>query len=51
LNIVIELSSLLPKIIHTIIIFFIRCLRLESWRLHQTQIWVELREVWKRCYK
>jgi len=40
-----ERSSLRPKIIHTIIIFFIRCMRLGSPGVHQTQIWIALKKV------
>jgi len=42
-----ELSNMLPKIIHTINIYFIRCLRLGSRGVHQIQIWVVLKKVWE----
>jgi len=42
-----ELYSLLPKIINTIIVFFIRCLRLGSRGVHQTQVWIAPEKVWE----
>jgi len=37
----------MPKIIHTIASFFMRCLILGSQGVHQTQIWVALKKVWE----
>jgi len=41
-----KLSNLLPKIIRTTIYAFIRCLRVGSRGVHQTQIWVAFK-VWE----